>query len=107
MNKNEIASAFEIDVKELENAEILFYAYEEFCYEGSAFVLLKRGNKLFEVHGYHCSCYGLEGQWSEEECSIESLEHTLNKGTKFEDADLNNALREIIEKFKEPAKEAE
>lgn len=42
------------------------YTYEN--YSGDAYVLGfdKEQNKFFEVHGSHCSCYGLEGQWEPE-----------------------------------------
>lgn len=42
------------------------YTYE--CYSGDAYVLgyNKDLKKWFEVHGSHCSCYGLEDQWEEE-----------------------------------------
>lgn len=42
------------------------YTYE--YYSGDAYVLgyNKDTKQFFEVHGGHCSCYGLEGQWAEE-----------------------------------------
>ena len=42
------------------------YTYED--YSGDAYVLgyNKENKQFFEVHGSHCSCYGLEGQWDEE-----------------------------------------
>lgn len=46
---------------------ILFASYGGAAYEGDAVVLFERDGKLFEVHGGHCSCHGLEGQWEPEE----------------------------------------
>lgn len=43
--------------------EILFAVYTYEDYSGSAHVLYRRNGKLYEVHGGHCSCNGLEGQW--------------------------------------------
>lgn len=42
------------------------YTYED--YSGDAYVLGYNFDKQqwFEVHGSHCSCYGLEDQWDEE-----------------------------------------
>lgn len=42
------------------------YTYE--CYTGSSDVYFydKRDNQFYEVHGGHCSCYGLEDQWEPE-----------------------------------------
>jgi|SRR6187402_177083 len=65
-----------------ENIEILFAWYEYEDYSGDAFVLYfdKNTNKLYEVHGGHCSCYGLEDQWNPEECSLEGLAYRMRNG---------------------------
>ena len=96
VSKEEVAGWFEIDVQVLEGAEILFAEYYMGNYEGSAFVLLRRGEKLYEVNGSHCSCYGLEGQWGEEETTVEALEHRMTTGYGFYDIDkseLGNVLK--------------
>lgn len=53
--------------------EVLFAGYQSQDYQGSALVLFSRDGKLYEVHGSHCSCYGLEGQWSPEETTWEAI----------------------------------
>ena len=53
--------------------EMVFAAYGGRSYEGSALVVFSRDGKLYEVNGSHCSCYGLEDQWSPEETSIGAL----------------------------------
>lgn len=60
--------------------EILLGSYTYEDYSGDAFVLAKKGRKLYEVNGGHCSCYGLEGQWEPEETSIEALRHRMKEG---------------------------
>lgn len=35
--------------------------------DSDAFVVFRRGGRLYEVNGSHCSCYGFEGQWEPEE----------------------------------------
>lgn len=65
-----------------ENLEILYaeYTYED--YSGDAYVLGydTEKEKWFEVHGGHCSCYGLEGQWEEDYYdSEEQLSDVLKK----------------------------
>ena len=56
-----------------DNEKILFawYSYED--YEAAAFVLFEKEGKYYEVHGSHCSCYGLEDQWEPEECDLAVL----------------------------------
>lgn len=53
--------------------EIILAAYGGGSYEGDAFVLFERDGKLYEVNGSHCSCYGLEDQWTPEETSWAAL----------------------------------
>jgi uncharacterized protein with NRDE domain len=81
-NKQEMCNDFGIKLDEVENADILLAHYDDEDYEGYAFVLFKKADKLYEVNGSHCSCYGLSKssyngdyntQWEPEETSIEAL----------------------------------
>ena len=59
----------EREKSELPSNLVLLYAdYTYQDYSGDAYVLGydKEKKQFFEVHGSHCSCYGLEGQWDEE-----------------------------------------
>lgn len=75
---------FAIDSSVVKDEEILYAAYTYESYSGSALVLYERDGRPYEVHGGHCSCYGLEGQWEPEETSWEALrmrefsEHVYN-----------------------------
>lgn len=53
--------------------EIIFASYGGRDYEGHALVLFEHDGKLYEVHGSHCSCFGLEDQWKPEETSWEAI----------------------------------
>lgn len=53
--------------------EILFAVYSYGDYSGSAMVLFRAGDRLFEVSGGHCSCYGIEGDWSPGEVTWDAL----------------------------------
>jgi hypothetical protein len=83
----------------LNNCEVLLAWYEYENYEGASFVLFKRGGKLYEVYGSHCSCYGLEGQFDEEETTVEALEHYLTKGD-YRCQGHSADLYEVIDKLK-------
>ena len=81
---------FGIDKSALDGANVLVASYTYEDYNGDAYVLFERGGKLFEVHGSHCSCYGLgednycgdtETQWQPEETSEEAIRHIIAKST--------------------------
>jgi hypothetical protein len=75
-----INDVFEKFNYEPENEILLFGIYEYGNYEGSAWVGFLKDEKLYEVHGSHCSCYGLEGQWDPEETSLEEILYRINNG---------------------------
>jgi hypothetical protein len=64
----------------LQNIQILFATYDISEYDGYAFILFKKDNKLYEVNASHCSCYGLEGQWKPGKAFIPELRHRIEEG---------------------------
>lgn len=70
---------------------ILLASYETGNWEGEAFVLLEKEGKLYEINASHCSCYGLEDQWSPEETTVDELNFRLTKGT-FGRSDWNGKI---------------
>lgn len=74
----------EREKSELPSNLVLLYAdytYED--YSGDAYVLgyNKEKKQFFEVHGSHCSCYGLEGQWDEEYYEdVKQLQVAIERG---------------------------
>ena len=70
-------------VSSYDHVEVLLASYSYENYSGDAFVLYRdtRDGKLYEVHGSHCSCFGLEGQWEPDVCDLESLRHRLTEGS--------------------------
>lgn len=107
---------FNIDESYLDGVEILLASYTYEDYEGEAFVLFRKDDKLYEINGSHCSCCGLEAQdytgenvttqWEPEGTSVESLLKRLNEGklgvdfydrSTFAD-ELRSVLKELTEK---------
>lgn len=70
--RESVESNFETTLDADVNILLAFYEYED--YEGDAYVLFEQQGQLFEVHGSHCSCYGLENQWEPEIISLEYLQ---------------------------------
>lgn len=56
----------EFGMTEKEPTEVLVADYEYENYSGDALIVFRRGRQYWLVEGGHCSCYGLEGQWSPE-----------------------------------------
>jgi len=79
-NTSDVINDFGVTEVEVDGYNIIVAAYETGSYEGSAFVLLEKDGKYFEVNGGHCSCYGLEGQWELEEVPEVALKHRVEKG---------------------------
>lgn len=80
---------FGINKDALDGAQIIVASYTYEDYSGDAYVLFKRDGKFWEVHGSHCSCYGLsEGdylgdsqtQWQPEEADTAAILHRINEG---------------------------
>ena len=86
-------------LKQWEGINILFASYGCANYEGYAFVLFEKEGKLFEVNGGHCSCYGLEGQFSPEETTLEALSHRLINGKMGQDDYSGNEFANEIKQF--------
>ncbi len=79
-NKEDVIQEFCVP-QDQQDFDVLICWYDVGNWEGSAFVLFEQDGKLYEVYGSHCSCYGLEDQWSPEETSLEALQHRMEKGT--------------------------
>ena len=85
---------FSIDKDSVKGYKVLYAWYEYADYSGSAFVLLKKGRKLYEVNGGHCSCYGLEDQFELEETNVEALLKRQHYGVNPE------VIQGLVEKLK-------
>ena len=89
---------------ELANAEILIAAYLQRSRDGEAFVLYRKGDKMFRVDGGHCSCCGLEGQWEPVETDLKTLAYEVQNGTRWgrrsyhdeEERALRSAVRGLV-----------
>lgn len=87
--KSDIASAFGIKKKQLKGCKIYlaYYHVGDWGCDSSAYVLFEKDGKLWEVHGSHCSCYGLgeqgysgdtSTQWEPEITNIAYLQKRVN-----------------------------
>lgn len=103
-----LKSCFEIDDAALAGAEVLLASYSYASYEGDCFVLFRRAGKLYEVNAYHCSCYGLEGKWEEEETTLEALEKRMTDGAlgngRYSGNHFAEELREVLAAVRSNAK---
>lgn len=98
----DIIRDFEISEADFVGVSILYASYQTGNYEGDAFVLFERDGKMYEVHGSHCSCYGLEGQWEPEETTEQDILFRLDKGgyIHYGDKSADEEVRSILESRK-------
>ena len=79
-NLDDLVREFGVTKEQLKGYKVIVALYEQGDYDGTAFVLLRKGRKYYEVNASHCSCYGLEGQLDFEETSEKALRHRYEKG---------------------------
>ena len=82
--------------RKYDGVSVLLASYGTGSYEGSAFVLFKKGDKLYEVNGSHCSCHGLEDQWYPEETTVRALRYRLENGELGEDKYSGNIFKDQL-----------
>lgn len=87
-SESQVFDYFQVSDKERNEYRILFASYDTPAYEGYAWGLcVKKGTSdLLEFGGSHCSCYGLEGQFTPELVVLPELQQRLTKGTFGDDA---------------------
>ena len=71
-NEEDMIYNFQIQSQDLVGVEMVYACYNG-GYDGEAHVIFRKDGKLYEVNGSHCSCYGLEGQWTPEETTLAAL----------------------------------
>ena len=91
----DMKSDFRISDEDLTGVKVLFASYTYENYQGSATVLFEKDDKLFEVIGSHCSCYGLEDQWEPTETCIAVIEKMVS-GEIWVDGNHKQAMSEVL-----------
>jgi hypothetical protein len=79
--------------------KILFASYGTDNYSGDAWVLFTKDGELFETGGSHCSCYGLEDQWSPSGVVLVELQNRVTKGSFGTDDYSGNEFATELRKF--------
>lgn len=93
---DDIKKEYEMNDEKPEEVLFAYYSYES--YSGDSFVLYRNADKYYINEGSHCSCYGLEGQWTPEEYDKETLIKTLST-RKFYEKFIQEKVNEIIKKL--------
>lgn len=92
-NQNDVEKEF--GSAEVMDYDILFAAYTFESWSGDALVIARKDGKIFEIEGGHCSCYGLEGQWSPTEVNIQYLLNRLQSSYKYDQ--YRQEIRAVLE----------
>lgn len=100
---NEILGWFSEDPSKIEEpTEIIYAEYEDGGYDGQVWVLFYDNGKFWYVEGSHCSCYGLEDQWSPEEYAAETLAGQVERASYGFFKDQKGLIMAAIEKYQSP-----
>ena len=95
----DVHEQFSITSEQVQDAQILYAYYGSGSYCGAATVLFQRDGTLYEVTASHCSCDGLEGEWTPAEVTWEQLAMRPDHHAYFEDDEggrAQAALNELI-----------
>jgi len=83
----------------LKGAKIYLAWYGYGNYDGQSLVIFEKDGQLYEVNGSHCSCNGLEGQWSPEETSWKALSgRNIDDNHTTGAAVANELLKKLVKK---------
>jgi hypothetical protein len=82
-----------------EGYKVLFASYGTDNYSGDAWTLLVKDGELYETRGGHCSCYGLEGQFSPEKVVLKELENRVVNGDFGLDDWSGNTFKNELKQF--------
>jgi hypothetical protein len=69
----DVIDSYNAPADALKGAKVYLAWYGYGSCDAYSLIIFKKGEKLYEVNGSHCSCYGLEGQWQPEETSWKAL----------------------------------
>lgn len=94
-SKQDVIESYQVSPEEFDGVEIILADYTYMDYSGSSFVLFEKDDKLYEVNGSHCSCFGLEGQWEPEEVLLEELIERVETNKYYHNSN-RDELREIL-----------
>jgi len=97
-NKDDVFGNFSVPEAERNKIHIILASYDIDGYDGSAMVLFIRDGKFWLVTGGHCSCYGLEDQWSPEQLTLEELRHYGEKSEGGVFQGLNAEMLKIVDR---------
>lgn len=71
--------AYDVPKEKRDGIEIIFADYTYKGYSGYSQVIFKENGSFYEVHGSHCSCFGLEGQWEPELIETETYRARMDR----------------------------
>lgn len=96
-DKESVRKEFEVlDDENWVKTNILFAFYDYEDYSGDAFILFEKEGNLYEINAGHCSCFGLEDQWTAEVCELKALQDRIVKGSFGQYGGFREQLKEFL-----------
>lgn len=95
----DVQKEFNTDYKKPDR--VYFATYDHDGYDGSAYVYFRVGEKYYYVYGGHCSCHGLEDQFTPEEFETRELFIAwLRRQIEFGDSRAKSVKRMVVAESK-------
>ena len=96
-NAKDVFTNFNVSDADRKGVNILYAVYDNEDYQGSAGVIFFKEDKLYQVTGSHCSCYGLEDQWEPEEVEIDVMLGLNERGASPYGLDYGHFLKTLAD----------
>jgi hypothetical protein len=90
----DVQKEFATTMPEPDRVLMAYYGYES--YSGEAGVVYQNGTSYYVVMGGHCSCHGLEDQFTPTEYESKELLLACLKKESYYDNGLKNAINDLI-----------
>lgn len=98
---DDILHRFGLSFSELGGTEVLLASYSRDPLGGEAFLLIRKGGRLFEINASHDSSGDMRGQWEPEETMSEALTYRMTFGRLGRSEDGRDLFATALEKLLE------
>ena len=90
---NKMLEDFEENASILDGVDLMVVEGESEYYQESLACIYRKNDKYYCFQASHCSCYGFEGLWEENEATLKAIKHWAENG----EYELKNCAKTFLE----------